>query len=474
MMKLIKTIVLAIMLFASSVLAANTDASDPPMNVLFLVADDLNSWLLEDTNRYSGKVIAPNLKRFARSGVNFTRAYTAAPVCSPSRTAFFSGVAPWKSGHYHNTPDANTSQPLSDALSLAGAFKQAGYTTAGYGKITHGWDQKEQWDVKVGHKRDPAPPGAPLTTIGRGEQDWGPIHLSEAEMNDTTGADKTIVQLKQQHDKPFFIAYGTFNPHMPWYVPQKYFDMFPLEDLPTPALLPNDLDDVPPLGRELTTGKGKFVDAMMENGLHKEAVQAYLATTAYVDAQMGRVLDALESSPYKDNTIVVFLTDHGFHLGEKHHWQKATLWEEATHVLLTVRVPGLTPVAEVCERFVSLLDIYPTLVELCELEPQCHLSGRSLAPLLKAPKANWESTAITGLTSKRGPSWKPYISIRNEAGRYTRYQDDEEEFYNTSDDPREWTNQIAVPHFAETIRALRAAVPEIEDMATPLPNRLGQ
>jgi arylsulfatase A-like enzyme len=129
-----------------------------PMNALFLVSDDLNSWLLGDSNRYAGKVIAPNLTKLAKSGVNFERAYTAAPVCSPSRTAFFSGVAPWKSGHYHNTPGANISEPLNNALSLAGAFKRAGYTTVGYGKITHGWDQKEEWDEKIGHRRDPAPP----------------------------------------------------------------------------------------------------------------------------------------------------------------------------------------------------------------------------------------------------------------------------------------------------------------------------
>lgn len=451
--------------------SARADSGDPPKNVLLLVSDDLNSWMLNDPNRYPGNVIAPNLRKFARSGVTFTRAYTAAPVCSPSRTAFFSGVAPWKSGHYHNTPGVGESERLSRALSLAGAFKQAGYSTAGYGKITHGWDQKQNWDIKIGHKRDPAPPGAPLTVVGRGEQDWGPIHLAEVDMNDSINADAAIARLQQQHEKPFFIAYGTFNPHMPWYVPQKYFDLFPLSDLPTPELVSGDLDDVPPLGVELTQGKGKFVDAVLENDLHKEAVQAYLATTAYVDAQMGRVIDALDSSPHAENTIVVFITDHGFHLGEKHHWQKATLWEEATHVLMTIRIPGSTAGGQTCERFVSLLDLYPTLVELCALPPQTGLSGRSFVPLLNDPESDWQSTAITGLTSKGGPTWKPYISIRNATGRYTRYQDGEEEFYDCGNDPHEWTNQIDNPIFAATIAQLRSAVPTLADMATPLPNR---
>ncbi|MEP3478947.1 MAG: sulfatase [Fuerstiella sp.] len=467
-----KTLYLPLVCILTLMPSAKADSGDPPMNVLLLVSDDLNSWMLNNPDRYTGKVIASNLRKFMRSGVNFTQAYTAAPVCSPSRTAFFSGVAPWKSGHYHNTPGVSESQALSSALSLAGAFKQAGYSTAGYGKITHGWDQKENWDVKLGHKRDPAPPGAPLTVVGRGEQDWGPIHLAEEDMNDSMNADAAIARLQLQHDKPFFIAYGTFNPHMPWYVPQKYFDMFPLTSLPTPKLLTGDLDDVPPLGVELTQGKGKFVDAVLENGLHKEAVQAYLATTAYVDVQMGRVLDALESSPHADNTIVVYITDHGFHLAEKHHWQKATLWEEATHVLMTIRVPGTTARGQICERFVSLLDLYPTLVDLCVLSPKSDLSGRSLVPLLKDSNAEWQSTAITGLTSKGGPTWKPYISIRSAAGRYTRYLDGEEEFYDCANDPHEWTNQIDNPTVAATIDQLRSAVPTLVDMATPLPNRL--
>ena len=439
-----------------------------PMNVLLLVADDLNSWLLEDPNRYQGRVIAPNLRRLANSGVNFVRAYTAAPVCSPSRTAFFSGVAPWKSGHYHNTPGASISQPLSQAISMAGLFKTNGYRTACFGKITHGWDQKEYWDVKIGHKRDPAPPGAPLTAVGKGEQDWGPIHLSENEMNDTRNADAAIAELALAHDKPFFLAFGTFNPHMPWYVPQKYFDMFPLEEVAEPTTLEDDLNDVPPLARELNTGKSKFVDAVLRNGMHREAVQAYLATTAYVDAQLGRVLSALESSEHSENTIVVFLTDHGFHLAEKHHWQKATLWEEATHSLLMVRVPGLTPTGQVSQRFVSLLDVYPTLVELCGLERPADIDGRSLLPLLRQPHAKWQSTAITGLTSKRGP-WASYISIRNELGRYTRYGGDQEEFYDTTQDPREWTNQIKNPKFSSSIRKMRTLIPNMTTAAIPLP-----
>jgi arylsulfatase A-like enzyme len=455
--------------------AGLSDAFDKPpqerMNVLFLVADDLNSWLLGDENRYAGKVVAPNLRKLAASGVNFRRAYTASPVCSPSRTAFFSGVAPWTSGHYHNALQVDRSEPLNKALSMAGMFHQAGYFTAGYGKITHGWDQKEHWDVKIGHKRDPAPPGAPLTPVGGGEQDWGPIHLDEDEMNDTLNVNSAIQQLHQKHDRPFFIACGTFNPHMPWYVPQKYFDLFPLDAVTTPKLLANDLDDVPPLGQALTAGKSRFANSVVKEGLHKDAVQAYLATTAYVDAQLGRVLDALDKSPHRDNTIVVFLSDHGFHLAEKNHWQKATLWEEATHCLLTVRAPGVTPAGAVSERFVSLQDVYPTLAELCGIEPPDYLDGRSLMSLLKDPGTKWESTAITGLTDKTKPE-VGYLTIRNETGRYIRYGDNQEEFYDTTKDPREWTNLIKNPEYASAIDKMRKALPGPSEAATPLPSAL--
>lgn len=448
--------------------AAPDVKKDTPKNVLLLAADDLNTWLLGDPNRYSGKIVAPNLLKLAGSGVNFTNAYTASPVCSPSRTAFFSGVSPWNSGHYHNALQVEKSEPLKNAISLAGFFKQAGYSTSGYGKITHGWDQKDGWEEKVGHKRDPAPPGAPLTPVGRGEQDWGPIHLPESEMNGTQMANFAIQKIQEKHDRPFFIACGLFNPHMPWYVPQKYFDMFPLDEIEVPVLKEGDLEDVPDRAKQLTSGKSKFTDSVMEHDLHKQAVQAYQATTAYADAQLGRVLDALDASPYKDDTIVVFLSDHGFHLGEKNHWQKATLWEEATHCLLMIRVPGMTKQGSVSKRFVSLQDIYPTLAELTGIAPLEYLDGRSLVPLLKNPDAEWESTAITGLCQKSHPD-DAYLTIRNESGRYTRYGDGQEEFYHSKKDPREWTNEINNPEFTETIDKLKKALPNFSEIATPLP-----
>lgn len=454
--------------FAVIMLCAQIHANDASqanrMNVLFLVVDDLNTWLLGDTNRYADKVVAPNIQRLADSGVIFSRAYTASPFCSPSRTALLSGVSPWKSGVYQNGQITSESIALQNATSLAKLFNKAGYYTASYGKVGHGWDVRADWDDRIPHKRDPVPPNAPLTPVGRGEQDWGPTHLREEEMRDTMYADAAIKQLQRKHDKPFLIACGLFHPHMPWYVPQKYFDMFPLDEVTTPEIMENDLDDVPPLGRALTARKSKFVEQVLEHGLHKQGVRGYLATTAYADAQIGRVLDALDKSSYRDNTIVVFMTDHGFHLGEKSHWQKGTLWEEATHCLLMFRVPGLTKAGGKSGRFVSLQDIYPTLTELCGIEPPSYIDGRSLVPLLKQPDAEWKSMAISALYDR-------YISIRTEGFRYIRYLDDQEEFYNCAKDPHEWTNQIGNPEYATEIKTLRASVPTLSEMSPPMPSK---
>ena len=214
-------------------------------------------------------------------------------------------------------------------------------------------------------------------------------------MNDTGGADKTIAILEQDHEDPFFLVYGTFNPHMSWFVPQKYFDMFPLDEVKTPLLNPNDFDDIPPLADEVVGGKRKFTQSVLNAGLHTSAVQAYLATTAYVDAQHGRVLDALAKSPYQDNTIVIFLSDHGFHLAEKDHWQKGTLWEEATNSMLMFRVPGMTEPGDVTKRCVSLQDLYPTLLDLCDIPQPDHVDGESLVPILKDSEVEWDSTAIS-------------------------------------------------------------------------------
>ena len=451
----------------ASVLWAQSDASDAAqdnrMNVLFLIVDDLNSWLLDDPKRYTGKVVAPNICRLADSGVNFVNAYAASTVCTPSRTAVLSGIAPWKSGVYGNGYETAKSPAIRESVSLPELFKKGGYYTAGSGKISHGYKiNNSAWDKKLNHNRGPKPPDAPLNgwaKDGSGRvtsKDWGSYHLPEQEMKDWQYADFAIKQLQKNHEKPFFIACGIFRPHNPWYAPKKYFDMYPLEKIVIPEIKEDDLSDVPPLGQALV-GKSGILKTIREHNQHKEAIQAYLACNSFADAQIGRVLDALVKSPYKDNTMVVLWSDHGWHLGEKLHWQKGTLWEEATHCLMMFRVPGITSPGGRCERFVSLLDIYPTLAELTGLEtPKGQIDGTSLLPLLRNPDAPSQARARSAYVN--------HMSIRTEQFRYIRYTDGEEEFYDCSRDPHEWTNQIGKPEYASAIESVRRKIPSLREM----------
>ncbi len=431
-------------------------------NVLFLCIDDLNTWLLSDPARYTGKVIAPSILKLASEGVLFKKAYTASPKCSPSRTAVLSGVAPWKSGIYQNAQNISESPALKKAIPLPLHFKNQGYSIVSAGKVSHGYDIRHLWDKRLPHKRDPAPPNAPLSPIGRGEKDWGTTHLKESEMNDSKYADFAITELKRKHDKPFFIACGLFHPHYPWYVPQKYLDLYPLDKIVLPKLKEDDLEDIPEEGIGLANPSTH--EKIIRAKEYKKALQGYLASTTYADAQIGRILAALEESPHKENTIVIFWSDHGFHLGEKKHWAKSTLWEEATHSNLIVKVPGLTQPKQVCNRLVSLLDIYPTLVELCDLPSLSQFDGNSLVPLLKDPIATWDKPAITGFLDM----WKldVHLTVRTENFRYIRYGRGGQEFYHRKNDPHEWVNQIDNPKYKIEIQRHIDLLPKT---AEPLP-----
>ncbi len=466
-MKKTKIALLVLLCLAPGVTLGQTDSAPERMNVLFLVVDDLNTWLLGDQNRYTGKVVAPNIQRLADSGVNFLSNYTASPKCSPSRTAVLSGVAPWKSGLWENSQDIHQSKLITGAPQLPSYFKRHGYYTAKSGKVSHGYSQDDSWDeeLKGVGQRTESPPNAPLngwakSASGRPtETDWGLTHRQEGEMNDAVAADFAIQQLQKDHNKPFFIACGMFHPHMPWYVPQKYLDMYPLEDIAIPEFDKNDLDDVPPLGQAFSNVK--TVDKILEHNQHKAAVQGYLASTSFADAQVGRVSDALEKSPYRDNTIVVLWSDHGFHLGEKMHWQKGTLWEEATNSLLMFRVPGVTSPKGRCSQLVSLLDIYPTLVEMCGLPDPGHLDGQSLLALLKNPAAQHSTHVITAYDGQ--------IAVRTAQHRYIRYSDGSDELYDRSKDPHEWVNQSNNPEYGAIKKQLNGFLPALGKMPPAIP-----
>ena len=454
-MKLIKILLLTV--FISLTVPTAQTAPPKKPNVLLLIIDDLNTWMLNQPGRYSGKVIAPNIKRLAESGVQFTRAYAASPKCSPSRTAFLMGVAPWQSGHTDNGLKISDNPVLAKAVSFPKLFQEQGYYMATSGKISHGYKDGVNWDQSWRHKRDPAPPGTPFNGFAKAkngkltERDWGVTHLKESEMNDTKVADSAIKALKMKHDRPFFIACGLFHPHMPWYVPQMYFDMYPLDEIKLPPVKEDDLEDIPEPGRKLISST--YYQAL-EHKQYRKGVQAYLATTTYADHQMGRVLDTLENSPYRDNTIVVLISDHGFHVGEKHHWQKGTMWEEGANTLMMFRVPGMTQAKQICERPVSLMDLYPTITELAGIKKPSYVQGNSLVPLLKNPLTSHDHPVFT--------AYQDHVSIRTDRHRLIRYSDGSTELYDLKKDPHQYTNQASRSANKKIVENLSEQLPKFE------------
>jgi len=258
-------------------------------------------------------------------------------------------------------------------------------------------------------------------------------------MGDYKTVSWVIDHLDKSHDKPFFLACGLHKPHMPWNVPQKYYDMYPLDKIVLPKVLDTDLDDIPPAGVKMARPDGDH-KTMLESGRWKEAVQAYLAACTFADAMVGRLIDALDKSPHKDNTIVVLWGDHGWHLGEKLHWRKFSLWEEATRAPLMFVAPGVTQPKGECRRTVDFMSIYPTLCELCGLEIPKHVEGKSVRSLLANPSAPWYEPALT--THGYGNH-----ALRSEAWRYIQYADGSEELYDERKDPMEWTNLAKKPQY---------------------------
>jgi len=433
-------------------------------NVLFIAIDDLNDWV----GCLGGHpdVKTPNLDRLAERGVLFTNAHCSAPACNPSRASLLTGILPSTSGVYYNSQPWRRSSVLADAVTLPQHFMAHGYRVIGGGKIFHGaYPDPASWHQYFPSKRktkpdDPLPPNRPLNGIPKTAHfDWGPVHVPESEMGDYKVADWVISQLRKKHDKPFFLACGFFRPHLPWYVPPKYFDMYPLDKITLPNVNENDLDDVPPIGRKMARPDGDHRKVIQYNQWRK-AVQGYLASISFVDACLGRVLDAFDESPYAHNTIIVLWADHGWHLGEKLHWRKFALWEEATHAPLMIVAPGITKAGSRSHRPVSLIDIYPTLIDLCRLSPKPELQGKSLLPLLKNPDASWSRPALT--TYGRNNH-----SLRTERWRYIRYSDGTEELYDHHTDPLEWTNLAGDPKYQQLKQELRRWLPQANAPESP-------
>lgn len=426
---------------------ASGTAPDKP-NVLFIAIDDLNHWVGHLTR--NDQTITPNLDRLAGWGVSFEHAYCAAPACNPSRAALMSGLRPSSTGVYHNSNDYRPH--IASDLTLNVWFRTNGYRVTGAGKIYHGrFERFGDWDE---YKKN-------FSVNSKGafsKSDYNGVRWSILKGNDDAVADYFTVNYcidelkKTDRKKPFFLACGIFRPHMPWSVPKKYFDMHPLEDIRLPPYQEDDLDDIPDLGVKTAKPNGDH-KAIREGEAWKEAVQAYLASITYADTQLGRLLDAFEKSSDKDNTVIVLWGDHGWHLGEKHHWRKFALWEEATRAPLIWVAPGVTSQGKICSRPVDFMSVYPTLCELAGLARPEHLDGVSIRPLLENPDREWDRPAVTTHGFGRH-------AVRSEHWRYIRYEDGTEELYDHRSDPYEWKNLAGDQQYDAVKKELAAAFPK--------------
>ena len=451
-------------LFIPLLLQAVPQEEKQPYNVILIAVDDLNDWV--GAMRGHPNARTPHMDRLIEGSTLFERAYPAAPLCNPSRTAIFTGLHPSTSGIYCNRGWFREKPGLENWITLPQYFAANGYATYGGGKLFHHPKGKMSdavsWEINyhdsVGTPNPPEERRYQHGLQGAFDQaswyfnkalDWGPIDEPIEDTADWQTADRAARFLAREHDQPFFIGVGIFRPHLTWYAPREFFDMHPLESIELPPHIENDLTDVPPIGRRLARNDFPIIKA---SGKWKEAVRAYLACGSYADACIGHLLEALDRSPYRDNTIVVLWGDHGWNLGEKDHWAKYALWEDTNRTPLVIHVPGRDPART--RQAVSLLDIYPTLLELCGLPGNPLVDGRSLAPLLKDPdREGWPPSLTT--------HWKDNHAVCDDRYRYIRYRDGGEELYDHEIDPNEWVNRANDPAYAGVIRRLAATIPAL-------------
>lgn len=440
-----------------------TGASSNP-NVIMIVIDDQNDWVGCLNGHPQART--PHIDQLAGRGTLFTNAHCQSPLCNPSRTSVLTGLRPSTTGVYGLSPGLRAVEELKTTTTLPQHFRKSGYQTLMAGKIYHGgYGRKlsdEEFDV-VGPASTVGPrPPSPLvqTPSHHPLVDWGTFPHRDEDKGDWQLASWTVEQLQQPHDKPFFLSVGFFLPHVPCYVTPKWYDLFPEDTLQLPAVLEGDRSDTPRfswyLHWKLPEPRLRF---LREASQWKNLVRSYLASTAFVDSQVGRIIDALDSSPYADNTIVVLWSDHGWHLGEKDITGKNTLWERSTRVPLIFAGPRIAAGAT-CPQPVELLDIYPSLAELCDLPRPENLEGHSLVPQLASAGAAREWPAITTHNHDNH-------SIRTLDWRLIRYADGSEELYNLSDDPNEWNNVVNDKGNAETLNMHRKWLPSVNRKPVP-------
>lgn len=426
---------------------------DQRPNVLFIAVDDLNSWVTHLGGH--PQAITPNIDRLAERGITFENAFCAVPACEPSRAALMSGQRPWSTGAYLNGDE--WMEIFEPGQSLSSRFKEAGYHTVGAGKVHHGGEHFEsEWTQYMDSSGLENHGGVPKQ---QGYHEPLVMDIKDEDIADWHTVNWCIEQMNTRSNKPKFIAAGLNKPHLPFAPPKKYYDAFPLDGIQLPPYRDDDLDDLSDAGRKMALHNNDFA-RFQENGRWKSAIRSYLATCAYTDMNIGRLLDGLDNSPIADNTIIVLWGDHGWSLGEKNHFRKFALWEEPTQMPYIWVVPGMTQAGIRSTRPIDLMSVYPTLCELAGLKLPNKIDGVSIVPLLRDPQQFWETPAIT--THGRGNH-----TVRSERWRYIQYADGTEELYDHTVDPNEWTNLATNANYDAIKKRLGLWLPEEEVPAWP-------
>ena len=464
-MNIPRTWLLSLAAALAIVLPASRAADPARQNVLFIVSDDLNNRL----GCYGDTLVkSPNIDRLAQKGVRFDRAYCQYPLCNPSRASFLTGLRPDTTRVYENATQFRKNVP--NAVSLPQTFQKHGYFVARVGKLYHygvpaqigtnGLDDPPSWQKVVNPRgRDKDDEDKIIQYTGPKGQLGAAISFlaadgTDEEQTDGKIADATIKLLEENKDRPFFIACGFFRPHVPCVAPKKYFEMYPRDQLALPKEPAGHLDAVPPIA--LTT---KPLNYGLKPEQLIEFTQGYHASTSFMDAQVGRVLAALDRLKLADNTVVVFLSDHGWHLGEHGQWQKRLLFEESARVPLIIYQPGARGNGKASGRTVELVDLHPTLADVCGLKAPAGLDGKSLKPLLDDPQAAWDKPAYTQVTrgtTKDAPDLMGR-SVRTERWRYTEWDGGKQgiELYDHANDPKEYRNLAKDPKYATTVEEMK-------------------
>ena len=473
-------------------------AAEARKNVLLLVSDDCGTRM----GTYGGPALTPNIDALAREGVRFDRAYCQYALCNPSRTSFLTGLRPDTTGVYDNAKEFRKVVP--DIVTMPQMFKNNGYSVARIGKLYHygvpkeigtnGLDDPQSWEqvwnprgrdcddedkifsigVSAGTSADKAKGQQGKVLVGTGNYggtlSWLAAEGTDAEQTDGKIAAQAITFLQEKRAKPFFLAVGFFRPHTPYVSPKKYFELYPKDKV---ELVPDPTADRA-AKPQVALSNTSVANYGMTEDTQRTAKQAYLASMSFMDAQFGLVLAELKKQGLEKNTVVIFISDHGYNLGEHGLWQKRSLYEDSARVPFIIRDPDNKVVGQSTQRVTELLDLYPTVADLCGLAPDKRAQGKSLRPLLADPQRPWANVAYTqvdfsaankdatfaGGKAKNAPARKVGRSVRTERFRYTEWNGGESgvELYDHEKDPKELTNVAKDPAYAQTVTELKATL----------------